>query len=111
MPLTDAGRVYGSWVTKEDLAGKGIPPIFFDMLPGYGTLVQGRWNERETFEYHHAANLEEGLFGCFARFRKGLFVMGFAASDASRIPADDLDWIKPSQLLTMSNDPRFRKRI
>jgi hypothetical protein len=109
-PLSDAGRLSAYWRTKEDFAGEGIPKIFFDMLPGYGTLVQGRWNEQETFEYRHAINIEQGLFGCLARFRRGFFVFGFAASDATVLPPDDVDWVKPSDLLSLLASPRFQKK-
>jgi len=45
-PLFDAGRICAFWRSKEDFARDGIPQFFLDMLPGYGTLAQGRWNER-----------------------------------------------------------------
>jgi hypothetical protein len=109
-PLTDAGRVYASWTTKEDLASKGIPSVILAMLPDYGTIVQGSWNERETFEYRYAWNEEEGLFACFARFRHGLFVFGLAIADSSRLPEGGDDWLRPSELLQMRTDQRFGKR-
>jgi hypothetical protein len=108
--LSDAGCVCAFWRTKEDFARDGIPKIFFDILPGYATIIQGQWNESETFEYRHAVNTKEGLFGCFARFRRGLFVYGFAAADATVIPPDDVDWIKPSGLLPSLDSPRFQKK-
>jgi hypothetical protein len=107
--LTDAGRFCAFWRSKEDFA-RGIPSMLFDMLPNYGTLLQGRWNERETFEYRHAINAAEGLFGCLARFRHGYFVCGFTATDAAKLPADDADWVKPSELLSLVDSPRFLKR-
>jgi len=109
-PLSDSGRFSAYWRTKEDFARDGIPKIFFDMLPGYGSLVQGRWDERETFEYRHAINVEDGLFGCLARFRRGFFVFGFAASDAAVLPPDDIDWVKPSDLLPLFASTRFLKK-
>jgi hypothetical protein len=110
-PLTDAGRVYASWRSKEDFLRDGIPKIFFELLPSYATLTQGRWSESETFEYRHASsNTEGGLFGCFARFRRGLFVFGFAAADASVLPPYEVDWIKPSDLLSLLNSSRFQKK-
>jgi hypothetical protein len=108
--LSDAGRVCAFWRTKEDFSRDGIPKIFFDLLPGYATIIQGQWNESGTFEYRHAVNATDGLFGCFARFRRGLFVYGFAAADAAVIPSDDVDWIKPSDLLLLLDSPRFRKK-
>jgi hypothetical protein len=109
-PLSDAGRFCAFWRSKEDFARGGIPPMLLDMFPDYGTLAQGRWNERETFEYRHAINPDGGLFGCFARFRRGFFVLGFAAANAAVLPPDDEDWIKPSELLAVPDNPRFATR-
>jgi hypothetical protein len=109
-PLSNAGRFCAFWRSKEDFVRDGIPSIFFEMLPKYGTLIQGHWNERETFEYRHDINVDEGLFGCFARFRQGFFVFGFAATNASVLPPDDLDWIKPSELLALPDNPRFVRK-
>jgi hypothetical protein len=110
-PLTDAGRLCAFWRTKEDFARDGVPPIFFQMLPGYGTLVQGQWNERETFEYRHAINAQEGLFGCLARFRRGFFAFGFAVTDASVVPESDMDWVQPRDLLPLLQNPQFTKKL
>ena len=53
---------------------------------------------------------------CLARFRGGLFVSGFAVSDAAILEdetnTDILDdesigWIKPTDLLSMMNGKRF----
>jgi len=109
-PLPDVGRFCAFWRSKEDIAIAGIPQFFFDLLPEYGTLVQGRWNESETFEYRHAMNRAEGLFGCLARFRRGLFVFGFSALDSTMLPPDDADWVRPSLLLTLLHDPRFEAK-
>jgi hypothetical protein len=81
------------------------------MLPDYGTLAQGKWNERETFEYRHARNAAEGLFGCFAKLRRGLFVSGFAVTDGNVLPSHEKDWVTPSELLTMLDSPRFQKKL
>jgi Molybdopterin oxidoreductase Fe4S4 domain/Molybdopterin oxidoreductase len=67
--LPARGRVCAYWRTKEDFARKGVPQIFFDMLPNYRTIAQGQWDERKTFEYRFAIGAEEGVFGCLARFR------------------------------------------
>jgi len=53
--LPNTGRVYAAWRTKEDFAKDEIPQILLEMLPEYGTLTQGKWDERETFEYQHAS--------------------------------------------------------
>lgn len=108
-PLSNAGLVSAFWRSKEDFAKEGVPAIFFELLPDYATLIQGSWNASETFEYRSAVNNQDGLFGCLARFRTGLYVAGFAVADASRLTAPaDSDWIKPSQLLE-ENDGFFRK--
>jgi hypothetical protein len=80
-PLSGAGRFCSFWRSKEDFMRDGIPPIFFETFPKYGTIKQGQWNERETFEYRHDFNVDEGLFGCFARFRLGFFVFGPCRSE------------------------------
>jgi hypothetical protein len=111
-PLPNTGRIYATWRTKVDFAKEGIPQILLDMLPEYGTLAQGKWNERETFEYRHARNAEQGLFACLAKLRRSLFISGFAVMDASVIPPDDeRDWITPSELLASVDNPRFQKRV
>lgn len=113
-PLPNTGRLCAYWKSKEDFAYAGIPQILLDMLTGYGTLVQGSWNERETFEYRHAVNDQEGLFGCLARLRRGLFVTGFAVIDAQSLPAEEageMEWIIPSELLQSINNPRFHKKL
>lgn len=87
-PLPTKGVVAGYWRTKEDFAPTGIPQFLLNILPSYGTLRQGKWSEHETFEHRHALNEKDGIFGCFARFRRGLFVTGFAVADRARIPAE-----------------------
>ena len=109
-PLSDDGRVCAFWRSKEDFARGGLPNWILEMLPGYGTLMQGRWNEQETFEYRHAMNETDGLFGCFARFRRSYFVYGFVVLDEKSLPRDEDDWIKPSELRSVAfNDPRFHE--
>lgn len=113
-PLSNNGRFCAFWRSKEDFASEGVPQILLDMLPGYGTLMQGAWNERETFEYRHAVNEQEGLFGCLAKLRRGLFITGFSVTDAKSLPAveaAELDWIVPSDLLLSANSPRFQKKL
>lgn len=110
-PLPNAGRLSAYWKTKEDFARDGIPPILLDMLPGYGTVFQGEWNEREIFEYRHAMNTEDGLFGCLARLRRGLFVTGFAVTEAGVLPSNETDWLIPSELLQSLDSPRFQKKL
>jgi hypothetical protein len=110
-PLPNTGRIFATWRTKEDFAKDGVPQILLDMLPDYGTLAQGKWNERETFEYRHARNAAEGLFACFAKLRRGLFVSGFAVTDGSVLPSDEKDWVTPSGLLTLLDSPRFQKKL
>jgi hypothetical protein len=110
-PLPNAGRVQAIWRTKEDFYEKGIPPELLTLLGKYGTLIQGRWDASETFEYRYDLHATDGLFGCFARFRQGLFVLGFAVSDVKTLadnPDLDGEWIVPRDLL--SGNPHFDKR-
>jgi hypothetical protein len=109
-PLLDAGYVSAYWRTKEDFAKDGIPNELLEMMHLYGTLEQGKWTAREVFEYRFNISKDQGLFMCLARLRGGLFVCGFAANDAEVLQDDPNDWIKPSDLLTMLDDPRFEKR-
>ena len=111
LPLPNAGRVQAIWKTKEDFYAKGLPPELLSIMGKYGTLIQGKWNASQTFEYRYDFNVADGLFGCFARFRQGLFVLGFAVSDAETLTGNpDLDgkWIKPRELLR--ENPHFGKR-
>jgi hypothetical protein len=110
-PLTGGGAYCAFWKTKEDYMAGGMPQELLDMLPEYATLMQGRWNERETFEYRHAINRKDGLFGFFARLRRGLFISGFTVSDAKHVPTDDNDWMRPGELLTLIDTPRFQKKL
>ena len=110
-PLKNTGRVQAIWKTKEDFAIKGVPQLLLDLFDGYNTLVQGQWNAAEAFEYRFARNTREGLFGCFARLRQGLFILGFALeSDATLEANPELDgiWIKPCALL--EEHPHFLKK-
>ena len=113
-PLPNSGRVCAYWKSKEDVAYAGIPQIFLDMLSGYGTLTQGTWDERETFEYRHDMNDNEGVFGCLARLRRGLYVKGFTILDVQSLPADEagaMEWIIPSELLQSIGSPRFQRKL
>ena len=107
------GRICGFWRSKEDFAKDGIPTPLLDMMQRYGTLEQGRWNEREIFEYRYELNQKDGLFMCLARLRAGLFTCGFAVKDAAVLVEETSpeDWIVPSELLEMVNHPRFAKRL
>jgi hypothetical protein len=110
-PLTGSGRVQAIWKTKEDFAVNGLPQPLLDLFDGYNTLIQGQWNVAEVFEYRFARNTQEGLFGCFARLRQGLFILGFAIESAATLEASpDLDgiWIKPAALL--DEHPHFLKK-
>jgi hypothetical protein len=109
--LSNEGRVQAIWKTKEDFFQKGVPPELLELMGKYGTLTQGKWNAAETFEYRYDLNGTDGLFGCFARLRQGLFVLGFAVSDARTLTENrDLDgeWIMPRSLL--SDNPHFAKK-
>jgi hypothetical protein len=111
--VPNGGRICAFWRTKEDFAKEGIPNELLDMMRRYGTLEQGQWNAREIFEYRYEVNETDGLFMCLARLRGGLFTSGFAIKDAAILTevSKPADWIVPSDLLAMINDPRFEKRI
>ena len=66
-PLHSTGAVCALWRSKEDFARDGIPRELLDLFPGHAALIQGKWDERRTFEYRHNGNPDEGLFMCFAR--------------------------------------------
>jgi hypothetical protein len=114
-PLTVSGSLCAYWKSKEDYMRDGIPPSLLKMMPGYGTLIQGQWNERETFEYRHAVNSENGLFACLAKLRKGLFVAGFAATDPGVLPQEEMteggDWIRPAAPRRLLEYKRFSKKL
>jgi hypothetical protein len=111
-PLSDTGRIYANWRRpNEDFACAGISQELLQMFPEYGTLVQGKWDEGQTFEYRHAKNRLEGLFGYVAKFRKGLFILGFAVEKAEIVPFEPMNWIKPSELLSSINSSRFGKKL
>jgi len=106
--LPPNGAACAYWRTKEDFARGGVPKIFFDMLPSYGTITQGQWNERETFEYRFAIGVDEGVFGCLARFRQGFFVYGFTVDDIAVLPDEERpEWICPEQILSI---PQVHRR-
>ena len=109
LPVT--GRVSAYWKTKEDFAKGGVPAPLLKLLPKYGTLVQGRWNEHQTFEYRYDTSAAHDLFGCLVKLRRGLFVAGFTVTDASVIePDDDIGWIIPDDPSILVADPRFQKK-
>ena len=110
-PLPMTGRVCAYWKTKEDFAREGIPPRLLAIMPKYGTLIQGKWDERQTFEYRYDSNMETGLFGCFARLRRGLFVGGFTVTDASVIePDDNVNWMSSDDSAVLLADSRFSRK-
>jgi hypothetical protein len=111
-PLPISGGLCAFWKTKEDFARDGISPYILQIMPDYGTLVQGQWSARETFEYRHAINAKDGLFACLAKLRKGLFVTGFAATDANILSSDEIaDWLHPDAPKTLLELPRFLKKL
>jgi hypothetical protein len=109
VPLSLKGGVCAFWRTKEDFASEGLPPLLLEMMPHYSALVQGRWDTRETFEYRHVLNRDDGLFGCIARFRQGLFVVGFAASNVAEVTSV-ADWISPADPSVLLQLPSFHKK-
>ncbi len=114
-PLPNTGLVSAIWRTKEDFAKSGIPKELMDIFPKYAKLQQGKWDTSKDFEYRYDFNSAEGLFGCLARFRTGLYITGFAVKDTGTIPIEvieeDGDWIRPSDLLAILSRERFERRI
>ena len=84
--------------------------MLLQLMQRYGTLEQGKWNVREVFEYRYEINEGDGLFACLGRFRGNLFITGFAVRDRAALPAEETDWIHPSDLLTITTDNRFKVR-
>jgi hypothetical protein len=111
VPLPASGLVCAFWKTKEDFSRNGIPQAILDCLPDYGTLMQGKWSEHKIFEYRHAMNRSEGLFGCLARLRNGLFVIGFASQKPDHSLASSSDWIAPTAPRGLLQNARFEKKL
>jgi hypothetical protein len=98
-PLSNSGRVSAHWRSKEDFSEHGVPSAILEIMPKYGTLIQGKWNSFETFEYRYDLNEQEGLFGCLARLRTGLYISGFVLRSADMLtPELGKDWIRPNEL-------------
>jgi hypothetical protein len=107
-PLPPTGRVSAHWRPKEDFA-RGVPKHLLALLPRYGTLSQGKWNERETFEYRYDLNQDTGIFASLARLRHGLYVAGFIVADPSVLgPEDDGQWLAPAEPSMLLAQPRFQ---
>ena len=68
--LSSQGLVSAMWRTKEDFKLEDFPPQLVSLLPRLDFLKQGKWDEREAFEYRFATNPKEDLFACAARCRK-----------------------------------------
>jgi hypothetical protein len=111
-PLPNSGLVSGIWRTKEDFAKYGVPTEIIEMMPGYATLQQGKWDTKKEFEYRFSVNRDDGIFGCLARFRTSLFVTGFAIKNGELLPdAERGGWIRPMELLSILKNPEFEKRL
>lgn len=109
--LPAKGLLSAYWRTKEDTQIGAIPSDLLDLLPKHGLLEQGKWDSRKDFEYRFDVNIQEGILGFVARLRRGLYLAGFAISDGSLIPKEEQnDWISPSKVSTILNDPAFLER-
>jgi hypothetical protein len=86
-PLPSTGGVFATFKTKEDVAAKGMPRELVELFPRTRALLQGVWDTTEQFVYRYDENRSEGLFGCLARLRTGLFVFGLAVKDLNHIPS------------------------
>lgn len=112
-PLPNSGLVSAIWRTKEDFAKLGFPKELLEIFPKHSALRQGRWDTAKDFEYRFDLNEVDGLFGCLARFRAGLYITGFAVRDANILPPDSKggDWIKPIELLNILDRIEFEHRL
>jgi hypothetical protein len=111
VPYRCKGEYTRTGKTKEDFAVGGIPPWLLTIMPEYGTLIQGKWSEHETFEFRHASNVGYRLFACFAKLRRGLFVIGFTASDANVIVSDDSGLDEPRRPFSASCRSKVPKEV
>jgi hypothetical protein len=111
-PLSNNGRVQAFWTSKEDFH-HGVPLDLINLMGQHNKLVQGRWDTGKIFEYKYDVNGSDGLFGCFARFRQGFYVLGFAAENkdilSTNLELMDGGWLPPRDLL--SANPHFAKRL
>ena len=73
---------------QRDFARGSMQRFFSICSRTLGTISQGEWDERKTFEYLYATGTEEGVFGCLARFRQGFFVYGFTVDDPAVLPEE-----------------------
>lgn len=106
------GLIYATWRTKEDFQRGGVPKEVIEMLPGHDSLRQGKWDTRQQFEYRFNKNETDGIFGCIARLRAGLFTLGYAVAKADLLPEEEAkEWISPVVLLDVLRDERFKKRL
>jgi len=112
-PLPNTGLISAIWRTKEDFAKLGIPQELLEIMPRYSTLQQGKWDTSEDFEYRFDVNTKDGLIGCFARLRTGLYVTAFAIANENLLPQEDRtsDWIRAQDLLTILERPEFSRRL
>jgi len=113
VPLDRRGAVWAAWKTKEDFSMRGVPNELLGMFSQYGTLAQGKWSTEETFEYRYDCNKPAGLFGCIAKFREGLFVIGLAVTDRATIASlvdDESEWVSPAGPLELMAMPRLQSR-
>lgn len=113
-PLPPSGGLCAYWKSKEDFAKDGVPEEILEILPKWASLAQGRWDTREIFQYRFDVNPQAGLFGCLAKLRNGLFVVGFAATDPSILTPDvtnGQEWLCPADADTLLALERFRKKL
>jgi len=109
VPRTGAVTAY--WRAKEDFQIGAIPKNLLELFDQQGTIAQGKWNERETFEYRYGCNKKDMLFGFVARCRAGLFFIGFAIDERTKLEAlDSENWLCPPDILNILSDQRFEKR-
>jgi hypothetical protein len=108
-PLTPPGAYWTQWSTKEDYPF-GVPKYLLDMLPRYGTLVQGRKSTQEDFEFRFDFSDANGVFAFTARFGLSFYVTGFVVADAQMLEEEMSDWTPAGDLMALLDDPGFGRR-
>jgi hypothetical protein len=91
-------------------AGAFLLPDIWKQSPK-GRIDQYSRAGGQTFEYKYDVHTIDGLFGFFARFRRGFYVLGFAVADVKTLrddPEIDGEWIAPRELL--ATNPHFSKK-
>lgn len=108
VPLSNNGRCWATWRTKEDIQTGSLPREVISMMSNHDFLKQGTWNTQSEFEYRYSQS-EQGLFGFSARLRKCLIIVGFAVSDFTTMDEEKAEeWLTPSDLLSVQDKEQYQ---